>query len=91
MPLKKWPEEIRTITFDFSDKLDANEMLIPIATATADPGFTVMAVTLVVAAAQVLVRIAAGVSGQDYVLAVKCPTSAGERLEKAITVEVRAE
>ena len=84
----KYPSEVRTVTFDFSEKLDlANGEAITGSTVTVDPGITNSTVSI--ATPLVSFRISGGTAGQDYHVALQVTTSGSQTLKLVFTLEVR--
>ena len=84
----KYPTEIRTVTFDFSDKMDlANGETIS-GTVMSVPGGITSSVPSVLGPL-VSTRIAGGSAGQDYPIACTVTTSGSQTLKLVFTLQVR--
>lgn len=87
--LRKYPQENRTATFDFSAKLAAGDSLTGSPTITASAGITTSGASISVGLAQVYVHVSGGASGSDYEVRVEVDTVAGDHLKEIVSVEVR--
>jgi hypothetical protein len=79
-PLRKYPSETRTVTFDFAPTLAAGETLQGLPTATADdPALVVSHVVL--GDTSVTCKVAGGALGASYRVVAHAATTAGNELE----------
>lgn len=84
----KYPTEVRTITFDFSEKMDvAGGETISTVAISVPGGITSSAPST--AGPLVSTRIGGGSSGQDYDIACEITTSLSQTLRLVFTQEVR--
>lgn len=84
----KQPDETRTLTFEFSDKLATGDALTGAATITADTGLTVAGAT--VSGTTVTCQVSGGAHGSNYNVSCKMSTTQGDVLELDALIAVIA-
>ena len=85
---RKYPTEVRVVTFDFAEKMDiAGGETISTMTMSVPGGITSSSPSL--SGALVSTRIAGGTAGQDYPIICTVTTSATQTLKLVFTLEVR--
>ena len=87
--LQKHPQEVRTVTFDFHNKLAAGDTLAGSPTITASAGLTLTGPTIDTAAAQCYVHVSGGAVGNDYEVRCEVSTTRGDYLREVVRIEVR--
>jgi len=83
------PEETRTLTFEFGEKLAIGDSLAGPATVDVVPSGTLASSAAVVSGTRVLVRLAGGTNGADYAVNAEVATTLGDLLRLSATVQVR--
>ena len=86
---RKYPTEIRTLTFYFSEKLASGDTLSGLPTVTGSVGLTLTGATIDTAASTVSVHVGGGTAGNDYEVRCEVNTTSGDLLKEAATIEVR--
>lgn len=87
LPTKpKYPTEVRTITFEFTEKMTTPETISTV-TITVPGGITSSAPSI--DGQLVSTRIAGGTAGQDYPIICQITTSLSQTLKLVFTLEVR--
>lgn len=84
---QKFPPEGRTLTFDFSDKLAADDSLTGSPTVSGSSGITVSAVAR--SGNMITCRISGGDDQGDYVVSAICGTEGGDTLELRAIIKIR--
>jgi hypothetical protein len=87
--LRKYAQEVRTITFDFSAKLAAGDSLTGTVTFGSSAGLTLTGPTVNTTLAQAYVHVSGGVVGNDYEVRCEVNTTNGDYLREVVTIEVR--
>lgn len=86
--LAKYPQEIRTCTFDFRNKLGPGDTLAGSPSITASAGLTLTGPSINASLAQCYVHIAGGSVGSSYQVRCEVNTTNGDYLREIVTVEV---
>lgn len=89
--LRKYAQEIRTLTFDFHDKLTAGDTLAGTVSITASAGLTLTGPSVNTTAAQAYVHVSGGAVGNDYEVRCEVSTTNGDYLREVAIIEVRDE
>jgi hypothetical protein len=87
--LQKYPQEIRTVTFDFRRKLSGNDTLSGTVTITASAGLTITGATVSAVLSQAYAHVSGGAAGNDYEVRCEVGTTNGDYLREVVTIEVR--
>jgi hypothetical protein len=87
--LRKYPQENRTVTFDFTSKLAAGDTLTGSPSVTASAGLTITVPTIDPATGQVFAHVSGGSVGSDYEVRCEVNTTNGDLLREVVSVEVR--
>lgn len=87
----KYPEEHKTLTFDFSTKLNlaAGDTLSGSPTATITPGMIVGTPVIDTTSTLISARYSGGASGNDYTAIIEVDTANGDHLKLVAIIEVR--
>jgi hypothetical protein len=87
--LQKYPQEIRTATFDFRNKLTGGDSLSGTISVTASAGLTLTGPTVSAPLGQAYVHVSGGAAGNDYEVRCEVGTTNGDYLREVVRVEVR--
>ena len=87
--LRKYAQEIRTLTFNFRDKLTAGDTLAGTVNITASAGLTLTGPSVDTAVAQAYVHVSGGTVGNDYEVRCEVNTTIGDYLREVAVIEGR--
>lgn len=86
--LIKQPEEIRTLTFDFSGKLTDEDTLTGSPTTSVDPVSGLTFANPTVANPKASVQVSGGSDGNIYLVTMQINTTKGDRLQLSVYIKV---
>lgn len=88
-PYRKYPDEQRTLAFNFATKLATSDSVASISGVTASAGVTLGTPSL--SGSVVSVRVSGGTVPSDYTIVCKVNTAGGDLLELRALLEVRSD
>lgn len=86
--LSKYPQETRTVTFDFREKLASGDTLAGSPSITASAGLTLTGPTISVPLAQCYVHVSGGAVGNTYQVRCEVATTNSDYLREVVEIEV---